>query len=209
MGLLSRSLWVRFLAHRTGPVDRWIARQYRASFAALGRQARHDASDRVRNEPALGARPALHHCGRNLRRSAHGQDSLHSAGEYRCEEMMVASTVSMTALVSVISLMIWLYGLIRASNTHRCQIRAGSGQTSLRVPPDEGCPAIAHELLWRVGKRVIANSRIISIWTNYRLLPVRICRSFPAATHPYEVTVEKTISSMSSARIRTSIPFFL
>jgi hypothetical protein len=44
---------------------------------------------------------------------------------------MVASTVSMTALVSVISLMIWLYGLIRASNTHRCQIRAGSGQTSL------------------------------------------------------------------------------
>jgi hypothetical protein len=51
---------------------------------------------------------------------------------------MVASTVSMTALVSVISLMIWLYGLIRASNTHRCQIRAGSGQTSLRVPPMRG-----------------------------------------------------------------------
>ena len=33
------------------------------------------------------------------------------AGEYRCEEMMVASTVSMTTLASVISLVIWLYGL--------------------------------------------------------------------------------------------------
>jgi predicted permease len=33
------------------------------------------------------------------------------AGEYRCEEMMVASTISMTALVSVISLVVWLYGL--------------------------------------------------------------------------------------------------
>jgi malonate transporter len=33
------------------------------------------------------------------------------AGEYRCEEMMVASTVSMTTLASVISLMIWIYGL--------------------------------------------------------------------------------------------------
>jgi len=33
------------------------------------------------------------------------------AGEYRCEEMMVASTVSMTTLASVITLMVWLYGL--------------------------------------------------------------------------------------------------
>ncbi len=33
------------------------------------------------------------------------------AGEYRCEEMMVASTVSMTTLGSIISLVIWLYGL--------------------------------------------------------------------------------------------------
>src|SRR4029077_5352310 len=33
------------------------------------------------------------------------------AGEYRCEEMMVASTVSMTTLASVISLVIWLYAL--------------------------------------------------------------------------------------------------
>ena len=33
------------------------------------------------------------------------------AGEYRCEEMMVASTVSMTTLASVISLVVWLYGL--------------------------------------------------------------------------------------------------
>ena len=33
------------------------------------------------------------------------------AGEYHCEEMMVASTVSLTTLVSVISLIIWLYGL--------------------------------------------------------------------------------------------------
>jgi len=33
------------------------------------------------------------------------------AGEYHCEEMMVASTVSMTTLASVISLMIWLYAL--------------------------------------------------------------------------------------------------
>jgi hypothetical protein len=35
------------------------------------------------------------------------------AGEYRCEEMMVASTVSMTTLASVISLVVWLYGLSR------------------------------------------------------------------------------------------------
>jgi predicted permease len=33
------------------------------------------------------------------------------AGEYRCEEMMVASTVSLTTLASIISLVIWLYGL--------------------------------------------------------------------------------------------------
>lgn len=33
------------------------------------------------------------------------------AGEYHCEEMMVASTVSMTTLLSVVSLVIWLYGL--------------------------------------------------------------------------------------------------
>ncbi len=33
------------------------------------------------------------------------------AGEYHCEEMMVASTVSMTTLLSVISLVLWLYGL--------------------------------------------------------------------------------------------------
>ena len=33
------------------------------------------------------------------------------AGEYRCEEVMVASTVSLTTLASIISLVIWLYGL--------------------------------------------------------------------------------------------------
>jgi predicted permease len=33
------------------------------------------------------------------------------AGEYHCEEMMVASTVSLTTLVSVFSLVVWLYGL--------------------------------------------------------------------------------------------------
>src|ERR1700756_3682814 len=33
------------------------------------------------------------------------------AGEYHCEEMMVASTVSMTTLVSIISLVVWLYWL--------------------------------------------------------------------------------------------------
>ena len=33
------------------------------------------------------------------------------AGEYHCEEAMVASTVSMTTLVSVITLVLWLYGL--------------------------------------------------------------------------------------------------
>jgi malonate transporter and related proteins len=33
------------------------------------------------------------------------------AGAYHCEEMMVASTVSMTTLVSVISLVVWLYAL--------------------------------------------------------------------------------------------------
>ncbi|MGA8596103.1 MAG: AEC family transporter [Bryobacteraceae bacterium] len=33
------------------------------------------------------------------------------AGEYHCEEMMVASTISMTTLVSIISLVIWMYAL--------------------------------------------------------------------------------------------------
>jgi hypothetical protein len=33
------------------------------------------------------------------------------AGEYHCEEMMVASTVSMTTLASILSLVVWLYGL--------------------------------------------------------------------------------------------------
>ncbi|AXC12608.1 Transporter [Acidisarcina polymorpha] len=33
------------------------------------------------------------------------------AGEYHCEEMMIASTVSMTTLVSVVSLAAWIYGL--------------------------------------------------------------------------------------------------
>jgi malonate transporter len=33
------------------------------------------------------------------------------AGEYHCEEMMVASTVSLTTLASIISLMVWLYAL--------------------------------------------------------------------------------------------------
>jgi malonate transporter and related proteins len=33
------------------------------------------------------------------------------SGEYRCEEMMVASTVSMTTLASIVSLPVWLYAL--------------------------------------------------------------------------------------------------
>ena len=33
------------------------------------------------------------------------------AGEYHCEEMLVASTVSMTTLASIFSLVVWLYGL--------------------------------------------------------------------------------------------------
>lgn len=33
------------------------------------------------------------------------------AGEYKCEEMMVASTVSLTTLASVVSLPVWLYSL--------------------------------------------------------------------------------------------------
>ena len=33
------------------------------------------------------------------------------AGQYHCERMMVASTVSMTTLASVVSLVVWLYAL--------------------------------------------------------------------------------------------------
>ena len=33
------------------------------------------------------------------------------AGEYHCEEVLVASTVSMTTLLSVVSLVVWLYAL--------------------------------------------------------------------------------------------------
>ena len=39
------------------------------------------------------------------------------AGEYHCEEMMVASTVSMTTLASIISLVVWLY-LLSGLATH-------------------------------------------------------------------------------------------
>ena len=38
------------------------------------------------------------------------------AGEYHCEEMMVASTVSLTTLLSVISLVAWLYWLSSLAN---------------------------------------------------------------------------------------------
>jgi hypothetical protein len=33
------------------------------------------------------------------------------AGEYHCEEMMVASTISLTTLASIVSLVIWMYAL--------------------------------------------------------------------------------------------------
>jgi malonate transporter and related proteins len=33
------------------------------------------------------------------------------AGEYHCEETLVASTISMTTLASVVSLIAWIYGL--------------------------------------------------------------------------------------------------
>jgi predicted permease len=33
------------------------------------------------------------------------------AGEYHCEEMIVASTISMTTLASIVSLVVWLYAL--------------------------------------------------------------------------------------------------
>jgi malonate transporter len=33
------------------------------------------------------------------------------AGEHHCEEMMVASTISLTTLASVVSLPLWLYSL--------------------------------------------------------------------------------------------------
>ncbi len=33
------------------------------------------------------------------------------AGEYHCEEMMVASTISMTTLLSIVSLVVWMYAL--------------------------------------------------------------------------------------------------
>jgi len=60
------------LRHRTGAVDRWIARDHWAIFAALARQAGPHASDRVRTKRRLAARPPLHHRSRNLRRSALG-----------------------------------------------------------------------------------------------------------------------------------------
>lgn len=38
------------------------------------------------------------------------------AGEYHCEEMLVASTVSLTTLASIFSLVLWLYSLSNLSN---------------------------------------------------------------------------------------------
>src|SRR5580692_818927 len=109
--------------HRTGVVDRWIARQYWASFAALGRQARHHASDRVRIERVPGARPPLHYCGRNLRRCTNSQDSLHSCGRIslRGNDGSVHcfdDNSSFHHLARGLALL-----AIRASNTHPCRIR--------------------------------------------------------------------------------------
>ena len=109
--------------HRTGAVDRGIARQSWASIAALGRQARHHASDRVRIERVFGARPALHHCCRNLRRSAHGQDRLHSCGRVslRGNDGSVHGFDDDSSFRHhARDLALWA---IRAGNTHRCQIR--------------------------------------------------------------------------------------
>jgi malonate transporter and related proteins len=33
------------------------------------------------------------------------------AGEYRCEQILVASTVSLTTVASIVSLVVWLYAL--------------------------------------------------------------------------------------------------
>jgi malonate transporter and related proteins len=52
------------------------------------------------------------------------------AGEYHCEEMMVASTISMTTLVSVMSLVVWLYGLSGLAT----RIAARERQEGVRCP---------------------------------------------------------------------------
>ena len=100
------------------------------------------ASDRVRVERVGGARPPLHHCGRNLRRSAHGQDSLHSCGRVslRGSDGSVDGfddNSSFRHLARALALC-----TIRASSTHPCGIRAGSDQTCWRIPRDEEnlCP---------------------------------------------------------------------
>ena len=77
----------------------------------LSRSNHHHAPDRLRVERVDGARPSLHHRGRNLRRGAHGQDRLHSCRRLSLRGNDGGVTVSMTTLVSVISLVVWLYAL--------------------------------------------------------------------------------------------------
>jgi hypothetical protein len=120
-----------------GAVDRWIARQYWAIFAALGRQTRRHAADRVRIERLLGTQPSLHHCGRDLRCCAHGQDCLHS-----CRRVSLrGNDGSIHRLDYDSGFHNLAHGLdvcaIRAGNTHCCRMMAGSGQTPRRFPGDE------------------------------------------------------------------------
>ena len=83
-----------------------------ASIASGGRQARDHAAGRLRPVRGLGPQSALHHCRRRLCRRADSEDGVSSSpGEYKVEEPLVAATVSITTLLSVVTLLGWLYAL--------------------------------------------------------------------------------------------------
>ena len=84
------------------------------------------------------------------------------AGEYRCEEMMVAATVSMTTLACISlarDLALWA---IRPGNTHPCQIKALDSQNYFFSP-------------WQGPKTVLLR--------NQKLAPQRCLTWQPLALH--------------------------
>lgn len=61
------------------------------------------------------------------------------AGEYRCEEVMVASTISMTTLLCIISLVVWMYALSGLAT----RIHAGSDISATRDCVEASLPAMS------------------------------------------------------------------
>jgi hypothetical protein len=97
--------------HRPWPVGRRPAHKPQRVDRARRHQTRARAADRLRPVPRHQPQPAQHHRRRHLRRRADRPDEFILAGTYKVDEDLVASTVSITTLLSVVTLMGWLYAL--------------------------------------------------------------------------------------------------